>query len=187
MDESAPANQLPPVKTSLPTDLSAEASTRAGASVKVGPKDFFMHLLAMVALYSSAISFILLLFDYINLLIPDPLDRGYLSSEYILTSIRWLISTLIVVFPTYVLTTWWLNKSYAATPFKRNLRIRRWLIYFTLFVAALIVIGDFVTLIYNLLEGDITLRFILKIVTVFFAAGSVFLYYFWDVKKFKTE
>lgn len=155
---------------------------------KTSPKDVFLHLLAIVTLYTSAISFLVLIFQYVNVLLPDPISPDgfyHLSSAY--SRIRWSISSLIVVFPVYILTTWYLNKSYAAVPSKSNLRIRKWLIYFTLFAAALIIIGDLVTLINNLLGGELTLRFILKVASVFFVAASVFTYYFWELKKYKND
>lgn len=156
---------------------------------KTSPKDVFLHLLAIITLYTSAAAFLVMIFQYINVLFPDPLEFGMgsymLSSAY--GAIRWSISSLIIVFPVYVITTWFLNKNYLKTPAKRNLRIRKWLIYFTLFAAALIIIGDLVTLTNRLLEGEFTIRFILKVVTVFFVAGSVFYYYFSDLRKHKTD
>lgn len=147
-----------------------------------------MHLLAIVTLYGSAIAFVALLFQYINVLIPDALDpNSFYVRESAFQGIRWAIASLIVVFPTYVALNWALNKGYAKEPEKRNLRIRKWLTYFTLFAASVIIIGDFVTLIYNLLGGELTTRFLLKIATVFFAAGSIFYYYFWDLKRHSIE
>ena len=92
-----------------------------------------------------------------------------------------------MVFPVYVWVNWFLNKIYTKEPEKRNLRIRRWLIYFTLFATALVIIGDLVALVNNLLGGEFTVRFILKVITVFFVAGSIFYYYFSDLRKYKTE
>lgn len=155
---------------------------------KTSPKDIFLHLLAIVSLYTSAISFLVLIFQYVNVLIPDPIAEGAyyaLSGSY--SAIRWSISSLIVVFPVYLLTSLHLNKSYAKTPSKRNLRIRKWLIYFTLFAAALIIIGDLVALINNLLGGELTVRFLIKVAAVMFVAASTFFYYFTDLRKYKTE
>lgn len=155
--------------------------------VKVSPKDVFLHLLAIVALYASAVSFIVLIFQYINLALPDALQSGYYDIESAHSAIRLSISTLIVVFPTYVVVSWILGKGYAIDPQKRNLRIRKWLIYFTLFITGLVAIGDLVTLVYNFLGGDLTSQFVLKILTVLFVTGSIFFYYFIDVRKYKTE
>ena len=150
---------------------------------KTGPKDVFLHILSVVALYVAAGSFIALVFQYINIAIPDPLQIGYnyISNTY--DSIRWSISILIVVFPVYVWSVWFLNRGYAAVPERREIRARRWLLYFTLFAAALIIIGDLVTLVYNLLRGEFTSRFLLKVLTILVVAGAVFIYYLWEVRK----
>ncbi len=150
--------------------------------IKTEPKDVFLHLLAIIALYASAAAFLVMLFQYINVLIPDLLERGYYQLQSYYSSIRWSISSLIVIFPVYACAVYYLNKIYFLEPEKRNLRIRKWLLNFTVFAAALIIIGDLVTLIYNFLDGDITSRFVLKIAAVFFVAASVFFYYFWELK-----
>lgn len=154
------------------------------SSSKTSPKDIFLHLLAIIALYVSAGSFIALLFQYINLGFPDPIAGGdYYGIRSVYSVIRWSIATLVIVFPAYLGASWLLNKSYAAAPAKKNLRIRKWLIYFTLFAAAIIIAGDLVALIFNLLGGELTARFLLKMLTILFVIGSVFVYYFWDLKR----
>ncbi len=153
-----------------------------------GPKDVFLHLLAILTLYASAIAFISLIFQYINVLLPDPLEmQGSYAYASSYQAIRWAIASLIVIFPVYIFSVWYLNKNYIVSPEKRNLRIRKWLIYFTLFAAALIIIGDLVALIFNLLGGELTTRFLLKVLTVFFVAGSVFYYYLWDLRRHNIE
>ncbi|MFH1866681.1 MAG: DUF5671 domain-containing protein [Patescibacteria group bacterium] len=155
--------------------------------LKTSPKDFFLHLLAILSLYFSAISFLVLLFQYINILIPDILESDYYTKQAAVRGIRWSLSSLVIVFPVYLLTNWYLNRSYLKEPVKRSLRIRRWLIYFTLFAAAVIIIGDLVSLIYNFMGGELTTRFLLKVLAVFFVAGATFTYYFWDLKVNKAE
>ncbi len=150
---------------------------------KVSPKDVFLHLLGIITLYVSAGSFISLVFQYINIAFPDPLVPYENPQE----AMRWAIALLIIMFPVYGGTTRFLNQDYVRTPSKRNMRIRKWLIYFTLFVAALVIIGDLVALIYNFLGGDLTGRFSLKIVTVLVTAGVIFWYYYVDIKKHNTE
>lgn len=155
---------------------------------KTSPRDIFLHILAIIALYVSAVSFVALIFQYITILLPDPLESGafhYLDGAY--QSIRWAMSSLIFVFPTYILASYYLDKQYKKSAEQRNLKIRKWLVYFTLFIAAIIVIGDLVTLVYKLLGGEFTTRFILKVMTILFVSGSVFYYYFWDLKKYHIE
>ena len=144
------------------------------------PKDVFMHLLSMIALYISSGSLIAILFQYINLYFPDPLQPIYYSS--VAGTIRWTMASLIIIFPIYLAVMNLLNHDYAANPEKRELKIRKWLVYFTLFIAAIIISTDLVTLVYNFLGGDLTARFILKIITVALVVGTVFLYYGADLK-----
>jgi hypothetical protein len=153
---------------------------------KTEPKDIFIHLLAIVTLYASAASFTTLIFQYINIFFPDVLQGDYFRSGAY-SIIRWSISSLIIVFPVYIFTSRFLNKSYDENPSKRNLRIRKWLIYFTLFAVALIIIGDLVALINNLLGGELTVRFSLKVLTILFVAGSIFFYYFSDLRRHKVD
>jgi len=162
------------------------AESSAGAQ-RAGPKDIFLHLLSIIALYFSAGSFVALIFQYINVLLPDPVASGYPHDYYSLlsaySSIRWSLAGLIVVFPVYIWSVWFLNQIYKTSPEKLEIKTRKWLLYFTLFAAAVIVIGDLVTLIYNFLQGELTLRFLLKILTVFMVAGIVFGYYFSELKR----
>lgn len=157
--------------------MSAEARR-----AKAEPKDVFLHILAIISLYVSAVAFLVMLFQYINVLIPDPLQRGFYQLQSYYSGIRWSIALLIVIFPVYIWAGWYLNKIYSLEPSKKNLRIRKWLLNFTVFAAALIIIGDLVTLIYNFLSGDITARFVFKIAAVFFVASSVFFYYFQELR-----
>ncbi|MDP3785305.1 MAG: DUF5671 domain-containing protein [bacterium] len=163
--------------------MNEKAGLPAEASAKAGPKDVFLHLLSIVALYVSAGSFIALLFQYINVFFPDPVDDGYyrLTSAY--SGMRWSVAILVVVFPVYLWASQFLGKMYAALPERRELKTRKWLLYFTLFAAALIIIGDLVTLIYNFLQGELTARFLLKILAVGVVAGVVFSYYFLELRE----
>lgn len=149
---------------------------------KTEPKDVFLHLLSIISLYASATAFLVLFFQYINVLIPDSFQRGFYQFQSYYSSIRWSIASLIVIFPVYIWTGWYLNKVYSLEPSKKNLRIRKWLLNFTVFAASIIIIGDLVTLIYNFLGGDLTTRFILKIAAILFVAAAVFFYYFWELK-----
>ncbi|MDO8490303.1 MAG: DUF5671 domain-containing protein [bacterium] len=154
---------------------------------KATPKDFFLNLLTIITLYVSSASFLTVVFQVINLNIPDPLDQGFSDPTGHLNTIRFALSSLVVFFPVYLGSMSFLHKQYAKEPFKRSLWIRKWLIYFTLFAAALIIMGDVVALVNNLLTGELKVRFFLKVVSILFVASSIFYFYFTDIKKYKTE
>lgn len=147
-----------------------------------GPKDFFLHLLAIVTMYVTVVSFIALLFQYIQYIYPD-ITKDYYTVSAGLDSIRWYVSLIFVMFPVYLLTSWLIQRDIAAEPMKAEFKVRKWLIYLTLFVAALTIIIDLVTLMYYFLDGDITVRFILKILVVLITAATVFGYHIWDLRR----
>ena len=146
------------------------------------PRDVFLHLFAMVALYWSAVSFITLCWQYINYFFPDVLSLRYSYQSYV-GPIRFSVASLIIIFPLFILASWYLNKIYGREIVVRESKIRKWLIYLTLFITSLIIIGDLVTVIYNLLGGDVTAKFILKALSVLVVAGVVFGYYLDDVRR----
>ena len=143
-------------------------------------REAFVYLLLFLCLYWSAWSFGELLFDCINRWIPDALQQYWSIDVF---SVRRAVASLIVAFPVYfwltLMTAGWVRRD----PEKKASKIRKWLTYLTLFVAAGVIIGDLITLIYNLLAGELTLRFILKVLTVLLIAGLIFGYYLWDLRK----
>jgi len=72
---------------------------------------------------------------------------------------------------------------------KRELKLRKWLVYLTLFVSAITIIIDLITFIYNFLGGDLTVQFFLKICVVLLVAVAVFGYYAWELRRkdFKSK
>jgi hypothetical protein len=141
-------------------------------------KDFFIHFFTIIVLYISVISCITLLFQYINLAFPNALDL--FSTPGL---IRWHLATLIIAFPTFFYLAFYLRKKYRAHPEKYNLSIRKWLIYLTLFLAGLVILCDAIVLLYYFLNGDLTIRFLLKALVMFVIAGLVFYYYLHDLKQ----
>lgn len=146
-------------------------------------REAFMYLVLFVCLYISAFSFGALLFDFINRWIPDPLQFDYRD----VSAVRRAVSSLIIAFPIYLWLSTLFAKAFMRDPEKRGSKIRKWLSYVTLFVAAVVIIGDLITLLFNLLEGELTLRFLLKILTVLLIAGLIFGYYLWDLRQDEKE
>ena len=120
-----------------------------------------------------------LLFEYINVLFPDPLER---FQDIFSGKIRFSIASLIIIFPLYIVLTRLVNQDIRRNPEKRHMGIRKWLIYITLFVAGATIVGDLIALINTFLGGDLTIRFVLKVSIILVVVGAVFLYYFYDLK-----
>ena len=156
------------------------------SQIKASPRDIFLQLISIIALYGSVIALLTLLFQMINILIPDAIANYYNSYRYNGTA-RGAIAALIVFFPMFLWTVRTLAVEYKIDESRKRLSIRKWLLHFTLFIAALVIATDFITLIYNFLNGDLTLKFTLKIFSVLIVALLVFWYYRNEIKETTKE
>jgi hypothetical protein len=147
---------------------------------KVMPKDFFLWAGAMFALYGSVISFITLLFQYINHVYPDPLAYYYV--EPYSGSMRFAMASLIVLVPVAVVLLRFIRNDIVRDAMKSELWVRRWALVLTVFLAGATVVGDLIALVNGFLGGDLTMRFVLKVLVVLFVAGGAFLHFLADLR-----
>ena len=151
----------------------------AEQTLRTTPRDVFLQVLMMVMLYLGVISLITLSISYIEVSFPDALTY-YPTGTY--EAIRLFSSMLLVTFPLFLLITWLLQRDYRKTPEKHELRFRKWMVYLTLFVSAITMVIDLITLVNRFYDGELTLPFALKVLAVLILAGGVFGYYLWDVQ-----
>lgn len=151
--------------------------------VSLSSKEAFLYLVLFSSLYFAAYHLCSALFDFINLAYPDT-DTGtgyrYLNPR---EQLRWSVSAMIIAFPLFAFTSWRVGRGLDSNPAKRLSPVRRWLTYLTLFLAALVLVGDLTTLVYNVLGGELTTRFLLKVLSLALVGASVFGYYLWDLRR----
>jgi hypothetical protein len=150
-------------------------------------REAFIYLVLFGTLYASAYNLGSLTFDFINRAFPDASQTSEGFDEYSRQSIRWSISCLIVAFPVFLYLSWLTERDISRDPIKRASKVRRWLTYLTLFSAACALLGDFTTLVYNVLGGELTVRFLLKVITVALISGTAFIYYLRDLRQDEVE
>jgi hypothetical protein len=138
---------------------------------KITAKDFFLHIGVIATLYVFATSFLSFFFDIINYVFPD--RQAYYADPYS-GSMRLALSTLIVSFPLLLVLLKTIYKDLLQNPVKRDLALRKWLIYLTLFLTSIAVVTDLIILLNTFLGGEITTRFILKVVAVLVVTGGIF-------------
>jgi hypothetical protein len=150
----------------------ARSPRRPGVPRKA--RDAFLHLLTYGSLYLWATSLILLLLTYIDFAFPDPAWRtSYAQLQEILSIIRAQLAMVVVSFPVFLIAWNFLLREVRRHPETGRGVLRRWLGYLSLFVGAITLSGDAMTLIYYLLEGQLTLRFVLKAAVLFLIAGGL--------------
>ena len=148
-------------------------------------REAFLYLVLFATLYLTAYHLGSLLFDLINRAFPDPAMTDF--GRQVGRSMRWSIASVIIAFPVFVYVARYLGRELARNPVKRLSAVRRWLTYLTLFLAATVLIGDMITLVYNVLGGELGIRFVLKVLVVAVIAGTIFGYYLWDMRREERE
>jgi hypothetical protein len=138
-------------------------------------REAFLYLVLFSALYLSAYHLASLVFDLINRFLPDPASRQ--AGYALLDGMRFSASSLIIGVPLFLFMSAKISRDLARDPVKRMSSVRRWLTYLTLFLASSILVGDLITLVYDALGGELTLRFLLKVSTVALISGAVFWHY----------
>ena len=146
-------------------------------------RDFFLHLFSTILLYMGVISLLTLLFAIINNFVPDSLATiNYYDSQSVREQARFAIAMLAVVAPVYFWSMRFIAKAVKATPTLKDFTPRRWLMYLTIFAAALIIVITLITVVFRFLDGETTARFFLKVLSVLAVAASMFWYYLNEAK-----
>jgi uncharacterized protein DUF5671 len=152
---------------------------------QLSAREAFLYLVLFATLYLAAFNTGAVLFDLIERWLPDALHPR--NADQDAAGLRWAVASLIIALPVFVYTQGLIGRAVAADPDKRSSGVRRWLTYLTLFLAALVLIGDFVVVLTNLLKGELIPRFLLKALVVFKIAGAVFRFYLSDLRRDEVD
>lgn len=149
-------------------------------------RDAFLYLVLFATLYVSAYHLGSLLFDLIELRWTDAAEPGYRWRDPS-DGMRFSVASVLIAFPVFLFMARLLSNELARNPAKRLSAVRRWLTYLTLFIAAGILVGDMITLVYNVLGGELTARFVLKVLVVAVIAGTIFGFYLGGLRTEERE
>ncbi len=143
-------------------------------------KNFALQLGSLVTLYVSIVALTMLLFGIITVRYPD-VTQGYYEYENASSSIRFGIALLIVFFPAYLALTRMVNVV-RRREHGIYLGLTKWLIYLSLIIGGATILGDLVAVVLGFLNGELTIRFGLKALSLLLVVGSGFFYYVLDAK-----
>ncbi len=141
--------------------------------------DAFLNLLTLITLGWFSISFGRLLFVIIDKTLGDTSRNDFFYSG---NQFSFPIASLLIITPVFLLVSGILHRYYKESKLEKG-AIYRWLTYFMLLVAALVIAGDMITLVNNLLDGEYKIDTILKILTVLVISLGIFLYYWYDMHR----
>ena len=151
----------------------------------VSAREAFLYLVLFILLGVVAWNLGSLLFALIDTTIADELDRDYNSYVFVAreTQIRQAIAGLVVGGPLFAWLALYIRKQRRNNPAMQRSRVRKWLTYITLTIAACTLIGDAISLVYGFLNGDLSTRLLLKLLVVAILAGGVFFYFIRDAEE----
>lgn len=147
---------------------------------KTTPKDFFLWAGAMVSLYAGVVSFIGLIFDYINYVFPDTALNYYVDPYQ--GSVSYEMASLIVLAPVFLILMRLIRRDMEADASRRDIWVRRWALFLTLFVAGASIVIDLIVLINTFLQGEeLSVRFLLKVAIVLLVSAAGFMHFVADL------
>lgn len=145
-------------------------------------KEAFLYLATFVTLYMTAISLGIVLTGLVGFLVPDRVHDPYSGSDWQVEAILAAVANIIVALPIFVFLSRSHIKRYPTDPDRRRSVVRRWLTYMTMFVSFTVVLGVLAMTVFNVLTGELALRFVLNVLIVVAISVTVFLFYRWELR-----
>ncbi|MEL7359073.1 MAG: DUF5671 domain-containing protein [Cyanobacteria bacterium J06560_6] len=137
-------------------------------------KDAFFYLLSFSMLGLWTFSLGEIAFIWIERLIPDATQNSFGNDYY---ALAFSIARLLVAYPLYLWVMRNINRELALYREKHFSGVRKWLTYLTILIVSLIAVGTVIAFLTSFLRGELTTRFVLKVLVVLIIDGSILRYY----------
>jgi len=163
----------------VPTEGNRATLSRQASTVDVVINFFSFILLGIVATALGT-----LFFGIINIVFPDALDgMNWYSESATMSSIHYSIAALLIAFPLYFFSMRLWFRKFREDEGRAESKLSKWLTYLVLLVTAVTIVGDLITIVFTLLQGEITARFFLKALVILVIAGAIFGFYYLERRK----
>jgi len=146
--------------------------------------DIVINFFSFILLSIAATALGTLYFAIITKRFPDPLAAMNGAGEWAVTSsIHYAIASLLIAFPLYfaAMRIWF--RKFREDEGRTESALTRWLTYLVLLVTSVTIVGDLITVLFKLLQGEVTTRFLLKALTILVIAGIIFGFYTLERRK----
>lgn len=166
----------------LPEDARGQPGAFAGAAPpKAAALDVAVNLFSFVLLGIVVGALIVLCFALISRHFPE---SNEVFGEYAQIStareIHRALASLAIAFPLYALAMRWWIMRFAMGGERSESRLTKWLTYIVLLVTSLVIVCDLIAVVYSLLQGELSKRFLLKVVVILGISGIVFGFYLFE-------
>ena len=148
---------------------------------RVATLDIAVNLFSFILLGIVVGALIVLCFALINRSFPEQGEQlGAYLQMATASEIHRSLASLAIGFPLYAFAMrWWITR-FAAGHECSESRLTKWLTYLVLLVAAIVIVCDLIAVVYSLLQGEMTMRFLLKVIVILGVAGIVFGFYLFE-------
>ncbi len=163
----------------VPTEGNRMMFSRKASTVDVVINFFSFILLGIVATALGT-----LFFQIVNVIFPDVLDMNnwYMESQTT-SSIHYSIAALLIGFPLYFLALRLWFRKFREDEGRTESALSKGLTYLVLLITAVTIVGDLITIVFTFLQGEISVRFFLKALTILVIAGIIFGFYYLERRK----
>jgi len=163
----------------VPTEGNRAILPRKASSVDTVINFFSFILLGIVATALGT-----LFFQIINVIFPDVLDViDWYTESQTASSIHYSIAALLIGFPLYffALRLWF--RKFREDEGRTESDFSKVLTYLVLLITAVTIVGDLITVVFTFLQGEMSVRFFLKALTILVIAGIIFGFYYLERRK----
>ena len=152
--------------------------------LQITSREFFLWAGIILSLYASVSALLIIVFTTLNKALPDGLDgASFFFQGSGIGVLSTPLSIVIILFPVFTLLTFFANRIFRKSPERSALGFRKFVIWLTLFLSAAMIATDLIVLVHYFLSGEITTRFLLKILVILITGGLVGGYYIFDLKR----
>ncbi len=140
------------------------------------PRDAFLWILNFITLGFWTIALGQLFYALIARAFPDKATRAYQYPSFTDT-VATQLATIIIAFIAFVVVRAFLGQELKRRPEAALSAIRAWITYAALIIAAIFVLLDGIWFLTALLQGQLSIRFVLDSLVLLVLGGGVFAYY----------
>lgn len=151
-----------------------------------GAKALFWYLTLFFTLGITAFSSGGLWFQFINKWFLQEVLYGQVVNPFSQTTLKMQLAALIVAVPVFFFASLTIRRALKKEELAAQNKVRLWITYIILFIAVAVATGDLITATFRLLNGDYTMRFLLKCLDILIIVAWVFSYYWLELKSQKT-
>lgn len=151
-----------------------------------GAKTLFWYFSLFWTLGATAFATGAVWFQVVNKFFPKEIGYGVIRNAFNQGGVKYAIAALIVGAPAFLFFSWMIRKAIDKDEIKLTKGPRQWVGYLILFIVVATALGDIIATVLTYLNGDFTIRFLLKSLIILLITSWIFVYFWLSLKSEKA-